>query len=119
MFRRHEHEERTPMADEAKDLPRVYTPDEVAKHFGWSPRKVREFAREIGACRILGNRMVLTQEDLDALIDALKPAPLYRRAVKPSTLPAFPTGDYAELVKLQERQKMESEAARKKRKTPL
>lgn len=95
-------------------LPHFFTPEEVAHHFGFSPRKVREFARQIGACRILGNKMVLTQEDLDALIEALKPAPLSRRSVVSPTHTAYPMGSYAELVKLREKQKKESEAAKKK-----
>lgn len=103
------------MSDAVEGLPPVFTPDQIAKHFGWSPRKVREFAREIGACRILGNKMVLTQEDLDALIEASKPAPLPRRNVVTPTHPVYPMGSYAELVKLREKQKKESEAAKRKR----
>lgn len=56
-------------------LPNVFTPEQVASHVGWSPRKLREFAREIGACRILGNRMVLTQSDIDAILEASRPCP--------------------------------------------
>ncbi|WP_439625870.1 helix-turn-helix domain-containing protein [Shinella sp.] len=103
------------MNDAVEGFPRVYTPDQVAKHFGWSERKVREFAREIGACRILGNRMVFTQDDLDALIEASKPAPLSRRSVVPATRPVLQAGGWAELVKLREKQKKESEAAKRKR----
>jgi hypothetical protein len=72
-----------------EDLPPVFTPEQVAKHFGWSPRKLREFARGLGACRVLGNRMVLTQKDVDAILEATKPAP------KPD-----PTSDYQELLRL-------------------
>lgn len=96
-------------------LPHFFTPEEVAHHFGWSPRKVREFARQIGACRILGNKMVLTQEDLDALIEALKPAPLSRRTVVTATHPVYPMGSYAELVQLRQKQKKEAQGAKKKR----
>ena len=52
-----------------------YTPEEIAKKFGWSPRHVRKLAREIGACRLLGNRMVLLEEDVKMLLDATKPVP--------------------------------------------
>ncbi len=59
--------------------------------------------------------MVFTQEDLDALIEASKPAPLSRRTVVTPTPPVCPMGGYAELVKLREKQKKESEAANRKR----
>lgn len=54
-------------------LPRFFTPEEVAKHFGWSPRNIRAKAREIGACSILGNRMVMTEADVSRLLDATRP----------------------------------------------
>ena len=54
-------------------LPRYFTPDEVARHFGWSPRKVRAKVREIGACVIVGNRMVMTEADVSRLLDAARP----------------------------------------------
>jgi hypothetical protein len=37
----------------------LITPEELAEKTGWSPRRVREVARGLGACRIMGNRMVL------------------------------------------------------------
>ena len=36
------------------------TPEDLAAKAGWSPRRVRETARRLGVCRIMGNRMVLT-----------------------------------------------------------
>lgn len=54
-------------------LPDIFTPEEVAKHFGWSPRKVRQLARKLGACSILGNRMVMRHEDVATLLEATKP----------------------------------------------
>ncbi len=36
---------------------------------------LRAKAREIGACRILGNKMVLLQEDVDKLLEATKISP--------------------------------------------
>lgn len=62
-------------------LPHIFTPEQVADHIGWSPRKLREFARGLGACRVLGNRMVLTQQDIDAIMEASRPCPsLYTNA---------------------------------------
>lgn len=57
------------------DLPEVATPDELAKRMGWSARRVRNLARKLGACRILGNRMVLVKEDVDAILEATRPRP--------------------------------------------
>lgn len=53
----------------------AFSPEEIAEKFAWSPRHVRKLAREIGACRILGNRMVLLEEDVKAILDATKPQP--------------------------------------------
>ena len=36
-------------------LPATTTPEALAKRLNWSPRRVRDLARRIGACRILGN----------------------------------------------------------------
>ena len=47
------------------DFPEVISPADLAKRMGWSERRVRGLAREIGACRILGNRMALTKEDVE------------------------------------------------------
>lgn len=52
------------------------TPEEFAKLRGFSPRRVRQLARELGACRILGNKMSLEDEDVRTLLEALKPCPL-------------------------------------------
>jgi hypothetical protein len=62
-----------------------YIPEDIAEKFGWSPRYVRKLAREIGACRFLGNRMVLLEEDVEALLAATKPEP-----VAMNFLPASP-----------------------------
>jgi hypothetical protein len=42
------------------EFPEVISPAELAKRLGWSERRIRVLAREVGACRILGNRMALT-----------------------------------------------------------
>lgn len=68
-----------------------YTLEEIAKKFGWSPRHVRKLAREIRACRLLGNRMVLLKEDVIMLLEAAKPVPTVKHH-------ALPRGTYADLV---------------------
>ncbi|MFS8114882.1 hypothetical protein QD460_24395 [Rhizobium jaguaris] len=72
--------------------PDFLTPEQFSKHYGWSPRKVRQLARQLGACRIIGNRMVLLDEDVRAILEAAKPAP--------SSVGPLATGDYAALVKM-------------------
>lgn len=44
------------------------TPEAFAEVYGWSPRRVRKLARELGACRVIGNRMILTREDVIAIL---------------------------------------------------
>jgi hypothetical protein len=52
-------------------LPETTTPEALADHMGWSERRVRDLARRLGACRILGNRMVLLGEDVAAIKAAI------------------------------------------------
>lgn len=54
-------------------LPDTVTPEQLAERMGWSPRRVKALARAIGACRILGNRMVLTRSDVGVIMLASKP----------------------------------------------
>ena len=58
------------------EFPEVISPAELAKRLGWSERRIRVLARELGACRILGNRMALTKEDVDAILEATRQAPM-------------------------------------------
>lgn len=51
-------------------LPEAITPAEFAQRYGWSERLVRSKARELGACRILGNRMVLLPQDATRILEA-------------------------------------------------
>ncbi len=81
------------------DFPDVTTPAELAKQLGWSERHVRALAREIGACRILGNRMVLTKEDVDAILEATKPIALNPQW-RAQQLLKFPASSYEDLVKM-------------------
>jgi hypothetical protein len=52
-------------------LPETTTPEALADHMGWSGKRVRALARRLGACRILGNRMVLLGEDVAAIKAAI------------------------------------------------
>ncbi len=100
-------------------LPTIFTPEQVASHIGWSPRKLREFAREIGACRILGNRMVLTLSDIDAILEASRPCPSPPKSVpaaKSATIAALSTGKgYAGLLELRRKQSQNASSASSKK----
>lgn len=59
----------------ASILPDTVTPEELAAQLGWSLRRLKAFARQIGACRILGNRMALTKADVEAILEESRPCP--------------------------------------------
>lgn len=97
-------------ANEVPLLPDGRTPEEVARHFGVSPRRIRQMARELGACRIFGNKMFLLPADIEAILEASKP--------KPRAAPYRPGGDYEELLKRLERKKEAAPKTSKKRREP-
>src|SRR6056297_155530 len=83
------------------DLSPAYTtPKELAMHLGVSERALRERARALGACRELGNRMILLPEDVRLILEDMRPCPSSTNGSPvgrgTSTSPA-PTGDFAAL----------------------
>ena len=86
-------------------LPDFTTPEDLARHLGWSPRRIRMAARQLGACRIMGNRMILTMADVDAIMEASRPCPSRsaNAAVSGVTAARLPAGDYAALQALRAR----------------
>src|SRR4051812_48906565 len=56
-------------------LPEITTPEQLASHLGWAEKRVRSMARRLGACRIMGNRMVFLPEDVNAIMEATRPCP--------------------------------------------
>jgi hypothetical protein len=108
------------------EFPEVISPAELAKRLGWSERRIRTLARELGACRILGNRMALTKEDVDVILEATRPAPL--RPLIPGTISSSshnvspdllawlvkPGSGYDELLRMRERDKRKKEAEKAK-----
>ena len=82
-------------------LPEVATADQLAARFGVPVRTLKEFAREIGACRILGNSMWFTEDDVNAIMEAARPCPSKSTsAVRSGTIEAPLMGDdYAALQK--------------------
>jgi len=63
-------------------LPEYTTPEALAEHLGWAEKRVRSIARRLGACRILGNRMVMLPADVTAIMEATKPCPSKSIAVR-------------------------------------
>jgi hypothetical protein len=56
------------------------TPETLARHLGWSERRVGNKARELGACQVSRNRMVLLPQDVDAIMEATCPSKFSRAA---------------------------------------
>src|SRR5882724_13085523 len=82
----------------ASILPDVTTPADLAARLGWSERRLRDLARRLAACRILGNRMVLLPQDVDAIMEATKCLSSTSAARSGTTGGQLPDGDYAALV---------------------
>src|SRR3972149_4133350 len=74
-------------------LPDHTTPDELAREMGLSPRRVRARARDLGACRIFGNRMVLLPEDVTAIMEASRPCHLKSTSAAKSGITGGPLPD--------------------------
>jgi AraC-like DNA-binding protein len=70
-------------------LPATVTPKALADQLGWSEKRVRRLAKRLGACRILGNRMILLPQDIETLMEATK-CPSSSTAAKPSGTIAEP-----------------------------
>ncbi|ASP92749.1 helix-turn-helix domain-containing protein [Sinorhizobium meliloti] len=68
-------DEAAPQKEAPPALPEGRSPEEVARHFGISPRKLRQMARELGACRIVGNKVFLLPADVEAILEAAHPKP--------------------------------------------
>ena len=78
------------------------TPAALAKQLGWAEKRVRSLAKRLGACRILGNRMVFLPEDVKAIMEATKPCPSrsidVREALSGATGARLPDVDSADLL---------------------
>lgn len=82
-------------------LPTAYRPEDVAEQLGWSPRRVRAKARELGACRILGNKMILLPEDVQTILEDTKcPSSSTAAAKSGTSVGQLPVGGYEALRKL-------------------
>lgn len=91
-------------------LPDTMSPEALADHMGWNVKRVRKLARDLGACRIVGNRMTLLPEDVSAIMEASRPCPSKSTNVAKSgtTAGPLPVGDY-EVLRAQRARKSPSE----------
>lgn len=80
-------------------LPTYTTPADLAEHLGMRERTLREYARSIGACRKLGKRMIMLEEDVALLMESMKQCPSRSTSAGKSgtTGEQSPGGDYAAL----------------------
>ena len=53
-------------------IPDLHYPDELAERLGIAERRVRERARELGTCLIMGNRMAFTEDDVLAIMESFR-----------------------------------------------
>lgn len=92
------------MANNAK-LPPLVTPAELAKHLGVSERTVREKARELGACRTIGKKTLMTECDVTMLMEAIRVCPTNSTSGARSGTSASPSpvGDFGELLALRKK----------------
>jgi hypothetical protein len=75
------------------EFPELFTPKQVAGRLGCSERTLKEVLRKHGCFRKIGQKMFLTAEDLDHLLEALKPkpkVPFVHRSKKPAVIPTAP-----------------------------
>jgi hypothetical protein len=81
-------------------LPDYITPKELAAHLGVSPRTLKELARKIGACSIIGKSMILTEDDVNTIMEATRCPSKSSSVARSGTIEAPLTGnDYEALRK--------------------
>ena len=82
----------------------VITPDELAKRLGWSARRLKDLARRLGACRILGNRMIMTHDDVATIMEATRCRSKSTSGGKSGTIAGqLPVGGYEGLLALRQK----------------
>ena len=71
-------------------LPEYTTPDALAGHLQVPVRTLKELARKIGACSIIGKNMFFTENDVKAIMEATRPCPSSSESVVTSGTTAAP-----------------------------
>lgn len=101
--------------------PEFMTPEDLAGQTGWSERRLRGIARKIGACRIVGNRMLLTKADVEAIFEASRPCPSSSIAEAKSGTTGGPSlkagGGYEALLALRKKTERENTSQASKRRS--
>lgn len=85
----------------AKLLPEYTTPEELAAHLNVPERTLKELARKIGACSIIGKSMILTEDDVNTIMEATRCPSKSTSAARSGTIEAPLTG--GDFVALQKR----------------
>ena len=72
---------------------------EVAAELRCSERHLRALARRLGACRLIGKTMLLTETDIHAILEASRPCPSRSTSAEMSGITGaqLPEGDYEAL----------------------
>ena len=50
-------------------------PGDLARDLGWYEKRLRSLAKRLGACSVLGNRMILLPRHIDLIMKAVEPCP--------------------------------------------
>src|ERR1700744_1145708 len=80
------------------NLPEAITPDQLADKYGWSERAVRNTARRLGACLIMGKSMTLLPKHVQKIMEAIEcPSSSTSEVGSGITAAPLPKGDYAAL----------------------
>lgn len=74
---------------------RLRRPSEVAVELHCSERHLRKLARDLGACHIVGKVMLLSDANVDAILEASRPEPRISKSRAGSIV--LPEGDYETL----------------------
>ncbi len=80
-------------------LPAYITPEELAEHLQVSERTIRQIARKLSACSEIGKKMILTEDDIQQIMESTRPCHLKSKgeAKSGTTQGQFPVGDYEDL----------------------
>lgn len=91
---------------------RLRTPAEVAIELHCSERHLRKLARDLRACSVVGKVMLLSDADVQTILDASCPAP--RGAPLPSAAKARKERDDLEAVWARAQEKLAKPSARRR-----
>jgi hypothetical protein len=78
-------------------------PRELAKDLQWSEKRLRRLAKRLGACCVLGNRMILRPHHVEIIMKAVEPCPSNCTDEKQSGTTAEPLMDVSYEDRLRQR----------------